>query len=634
MEQGKFDEAETCLDEALQVTRKTKNLWLEASIRAIQAISRLYQDCPQEALAGLQEYSEHLEKMPGLVQAGIVTLQAFANRQIGDRTEAQNLAKRALGLIREEDFGNIDILPDEILWWCYRTLAPDPEQGTPEISDELWQVLEMGRRAMMTLVEGISDAGLRRGYLHRVRFRRLLVNEWLKWADTWAGKDKLAAYTAVIRRPGRLKEIFRRLLTVGVRLNAQRDPVRLPEQILEEVSELIGAERIALVLLDEQGGRRMEKTLLPRPIYPVMSVTRQEPADAGVFLAEINPFVQETIDTRQGFIRYLNPESKLTDQRSLLAVPLISQSRLVGVICCDLAGCFGRFDPEDLDLLGVLANQSAVAVENADWSATLEEKVVKRTAELEETNASLEQRTRELTIINRVQEGLVKQLDFQAIIDMVGDEIMRTFPAPQEKAELYSVYIALYDQKTNAIQIPYWLSGTGERINPLPVELGAGLTSLVIINRQALVLNNADEQKSLGGIFVEDGNEEETQSWMGVPILIGEHVSGAICLQDGRPNLYKESDVRLLSTLAAGLGTALENARLFKETQRLLEETGQRNNELAILNSVGEAMAKTLDVKTITRIVGDKVRDIFDAEVVAISLFDEQIEYDHRPIRV
>ena len=46
---------------------------------------------------------------------------------------------------------------------------------------------------------------------------------------------------------------------------------------------------MALLLLDDQGGRRMEKTLLPRPVYPMMSVTSQEPADAGVFLAEMNP---------------------------------------------------------------------------------------------------------------------------------------------------------------------------------------------------------------------------------------------------------------------------------------------------------------------------------------------------------
>jgi hypothetical protein len=53
--------------------------------------------------------------------------------------------------------------------------------------------------------------------------------------------------------PGRLDDVFRRLLKVGVRLNAQRDPQRLPRQIVDEVSELTGAERIALVLLDAEG---------------------------------------------------------------------------------------------------------------------------------------------------------------------------------------------------------------------------------------------------------------------------------------------------------------------------------------------------------------------------------------------
>src|SRR5689334_9679191 len=55
-----------------------------------------------------------------------------------------------------------------------------------------------------------------------------------------------------------------------------------------------------------------------------------------------------------------------------------------------------------------------------------------------------------------------------------------------------------------------------------------------------------------------------------------------------------------------------------ERADQLHQELDQRNNELAILNSVGEAMAKTLDVKTVTKIVGDKVRDIFNAEGVSI----------------
>ena len=45
---------------------------------------------------------------------------------------------------------------------------------------------------------------------------------------------------------------------------------------------------------------------------------------------------------------------------------------------------------------------------------------------------------------------------------------------------------------------------------------------------------------------------------------------------------YKQAHI--LSTLAASMGVALENARLFEETNRLLEETQQRSAELEILN--------------------------------------------------
>jgi signal transduction histidine kinase/CheY-like chemotaxis protein len=59
------------------------------------------------------------------------------------------------------------------------------------------------------------------------------------------------------------------------------------------------------------------------------------------------------------------------------------------------------------------------------------------------------------------------------------------------------------------------------------------------------------------------------------------------------------------------------------------QETEQRTAELAIINSVGEAMASQLDVQTITRLVGDKVRDIFRAEVTSIYLLDRDTDMLH-----
>ena len=68
---------------------------------------------------------------------------------------------------------------------------------------------------------------------------------------------------------------------------------------------------------------------------------------------------------------------------------------------------------------------------------------------------------------------------------------------------------------------------------------------------------------------------------------------------------------RLLQTLANSMSVALENARLFDETNRLLKETEQRTAELAVINSVQEGLAKELDMQGIYNLVGDRVQKLF-----------------------
>ena len=58
------------------------------------------------------------------------------------------------------------------------------------------------------------------------------------------------------------------------------------------------------------------------------------------------------------------------------------------------------------------------------------------------------------------------------------------------------------------------------------------------------------------------------------------------------------------------MGVALENARLFDETQRLLKETEQRNAELAVINSIQQGIARSLSFQAIVELVGDKLREV------------------------
>ncbi len=67
---------------------------------------------------------------------------------------------------------------------------------------------------------------------------------------------------------------------------------------------------------------------------------------------------------------------------------------------------------------------------------------------------------------------------------------------------------------------------------------------------------------------------------------------------------------------------ALENARLFDETKRLLVETNERAAELSVINEIGSALARQLEFEAIIDLVGEQVRSIFDPHAMFIALYD------------
>ena len=123
------------------------------------------------------------------------------------------------------------------------------------------------------------------------------------------------------------------------------------------------------------------------------------------------------------------------------------------------------------------------------------------------------------------------------------------------------------------------------------------------------------------------GDESSTipiddQSYLGVPILKGDEAMGVIALYANHKHAFDQSQVNLLTTLASAMSVALENARLFDETQRLLKETEERNAELAIINSVQEGLVAKMDIQGIYDLVGDKIREIFNAQAIMLVSLD------------
>ena len=117
---------------------------------------------------------------------------------------------------------------------------------------------------------------------------------------------------------------------------------------------------------------------------------------------------------------------------------------------------------------------------------------------------------------------------------------------------------------------------------------------------------------------------------VGVPIVAGDRVLGSILLENHeRESAFGEAEVRLLSTVAASMGVALENARLFDETQRLLKETEQRAAELAIINRIQEGIAAELDFQAIIDLVGNALRDVLKCDNLGITWHDAKANLIH-----
>ncbi|NJN96302.1 MAG: GAF domain-containing sensor histidine kinase [Anaerolineales bacterium] len=218
------------------------------------------------------------------------------------------------------------------------------------------------------------------------------------------------------------------------------------------------------------------------------------------------------------------------------------------------------FDQEDFHLLSSAATQAGFAL---GWARSLGE---------------TQQRVAELVTINYISQALVSQLDLEALFELTGEQVCQNFAAQV-------VHVALYDPQTQLIHFPYKFD-RGQRLTNEAVPYGQGLVSKIIRSGQPLLINsNLQQYKAELGLDTPAGLP--SKSYLGVPITVndpgsGQAVIGVISVQSTeRENYFDESDMRLLVTIAAHVGVAIHNARLFAETRQAREAAEAANLELS-----------------------------------------------------
>jgi PAS domain S-box-containing protein len=522
-------------------------------------------------------------------EKGYLTQLGHAYLANGNPSAALRATKKATDMHRLSSFAKPDTTTSQEIWWRHtQTLLANKQTKAARVS------LEKAYGFLLNGIANLRDEGLRRNYLNKVPVNRELLRFWVKdGTKRKLPRERLFAHLAI---ESSLREPFERLADTGLRLNALHTAAEIQTFLVEEATELIGGERVVLIL-EKDGKREVAESILPRGEDPQKTLRS---IDAHLSHARLTRSTSLILPKKPGLSRII--------------APLIAQNQVLGYLYTDMNSLYGTFTETDRDMLGMLANQAAVALDNAQWTQGLEQKVAERTEEL---NARVD----ELDILNSVSEAMAKTLDVKTVTRIVGDKVRDIFHAE-------GVSINLLDAQTNLIHTLYsYDSGEGGYVDYIePFLLGKGLTTKVIQTGQPLLLATAQEQIARGGYIPPEMLEKSInvvqESMMMVPIMVGMKVLGVASVGRYKRQAFIDTDLRLLQTLSSNMGVAIENARLFEAEQ-------QRNAELAVINSIQDGLAAELDFQAIVELVGDKLREVFNTPDLVIRWYDEKTDLLH-----
>ena len=224
------------------------------------------------------------------------------------------------------------------------------------------------------------------------------------------------------------------------------------------------------------------------------------------------------------------------DVRSELAIPLIVKNRVIGVLNLETHEA-GRFTEEHKRLLTLIGSRMAVGIENA--------RLFTRTTKQARTLVLLNEIARELTSILNVDELLKRIAELLSrLIDYQMFSILMVDPAGETLQHRFSLRFQ------ENIQLKH------------DVPLGDGVVGYAARHRQAVLV--PDVSKDPRYILL----NPETRSELAVPLIYKDKVIGVLDLEHTKRGFFTDDHQRTVTTLAAQVAIALENARLYEEIAR------------------------------------------------------------------
>ena len=308
---------------------------------------------------------------------------------------------------------------------------------------------------------------------------------------------------------------------------------------------------------------------------------------AGAVLASRQP---ESIEDVQRDPRWRHRAlAEANDLHACIALPLIHHDRAVGALIVAF-GRRGAFAPEERDLAGLLADQAAIAIENA----RLYEDAGRRRREAEllaavvrTVNASLDL----VTVLHRIAEG--------------AREICRSDMA----------FIALRDPGIDAVVFYHWPGAQYEGYRSFRISPGQGAAGLVLATGRPFRTNDYLDDSRIGKQFTSIARDEGMRAYMAMPITLDERVEGFLAVANRDDRILTDRDEQILLGLANHAAVAINNARLFADN-------AARRQEAEALAELASAIASSLELRKILSFVVDRACALLGTQRSAVALLN------------
>ncbi len=356
--------------------------------------------------------------------------------------------------------------------------------------------------------------------------------------------------------PDRTEELTA-VYEIGTAILGTLDVEAILQRVCENAQRLLGASGACITEYREERREFLIKTCSGSFVPALYHTFPAEDSLSARALREGSPVIDN--DVPSGPAAAVAATLPIPLERNIIVL-LNGRHGILGTLVCTAKKERAPFTESDAALLSAFATQAALAVENARFYQT--ERT--RAQELELLRNQREEQIQRLHDLHAAGLAVMSDLDLGELLNRVADEARKLTGAK---------YAALGVMKPDGPGLSHFITSgmTREEVERMgPPPTGRGLLGAVIKEGKALRLVDAHADPRAVG--VPEGHPVPN-SFLGVPVRVRDRVIGNLYLiNKAEDEPFTEQDQTLVEMLAAQAAVAIENARLFAESERLLAE--------------------------------------------------------------